>query len=53
MLSDTERYIMAYYFANGLVTSIAYGDIVGMNYIENAYMLILMVVSTAVMAFLL
>lgn len=29
MLSDYGRYIMAFYFSNGLVTTIAYGDIVG------------------------
>lgn len=29
MLSEMERYIMAFYFANGLVSTEAYGDIVG------------------------
>ncbi len=32
---------MALYFANGLVTTIAFGDIVGRNYIEDAYVMIL------------
>ena len=44
---------MAFYFANGLVTTIAYGDIVGKNYIEDAYVGVLMVVSTIGVAFLL
>jgi hypothetical protein len=44
---------MAFYFSSGLVTSIAYGDIVGKNYIEDAYVLILLVLSTIVIAFIL
>jgi hypothetical protein len=44
---------MAFYFANGLVSTIAYGDIVGKNYIEDAYVGVLMVVSTILVAFLL
>lgn len=44
---------MAFYFSNGLVSTIAYGDIVGENYIEDAYVTFLMVVSTIVVAFLL
>lgn len=53
MFSEVERYIMAFYFSNGLVTTIAYGDIVGENYIEDIYVTILMVVSTVMVAFLL
>lgn len=53
MFSELERYIMAFYFSNGLVTTIAYGDIVGENYIESIYVAILMVVSTVMVAFLL
>lgn len=44
---------MAFYFSNGLVTTIAYGDIIGKNYIEDAYVGVLMVVSTILIAFLL
>jgi len=44
---------MAFYFANGLVSTIAYGDIVGKNYIEDAYVGVLMVDSTILVAFLL
>jgi hypothetical protein len=44
---------MAFYFSNGLVTTIAYGDIVGENYIEDAYVAVLMVASTVMVAFLL
>ena len=44
---------MAFYFANGLVSTIAYGDIVGKNYIEDAYVGVLMVASTILIAFLL
>lgn len=44
---------MAFYFSNGLVSTIAYGDIVGQNYIEDIYVTILMVVSTVMVAFLL
>jgi len=44
---------MAFYFANGLVSTIAYGDIVGKNYIEDAYVGVLMVASTILVAFLL
>lgn len=44
---------MAFYFANGLVSTIAYGDIVGKNYIEDAYVIVLLVASTILIAFLL
>ena len=44
---------MAFYFGNGLITTIAYGDIVGKNWIEDAYVGIMMIVSTLVVAFLL
>jgi len=44
---------MAFYFSSGLVTTIAYGDIVGKNYIEDAYVTVLMVASTIVVAFIL
>jgi hypothetical protein len=44
---------MALYFGNGLITTIAYGDIVGKNWIEDAYVGVMMIVSTLVVAFLL
>lgn len=53
MLGEVERYIMAFYFSSGLVTTIAYGDIVGKNYIEDGYVTVLLVLSTIVVAFIL
>ena len=53
MLDSVNRYIMAYYFANGLVTTEAYGDIVGQNYFEDIFVMILMILSTIMIAFFL
>ena len=44
---------MALYFGNGLVSTIAYGDIVGQNWIESTFVGIMMIVSTVMVAFLL
>lgn len=53
MLSEFDKYIYAYYFSSGLVSTIAYGDVVGKNWIEDAYTLVLLVFSTITVAFLL
>ena len=44
---------MAFYFSSGLVSTIAYGDIVGKNWIEDTYVIILLVLSTIIVAFIL
>ena len=47
-----KRYAEAYYFSSGLVTTMAYGDVVGKNYIEDAYVMVLLVLSTIIIAYL-
>ena len=52
-MPDLQKYVMALYFGNGLVSTMAYGDIVGQNWIESMFVGVLMVLSTVMVAFIL